>query len=111
MAARLRARTSPRRRNSPMAASRCRCSTTPITAPMTSTMITTVPNRSRARSERIPRVMASVVPIQPDLAERDVRIAQAIDLDAADVALEHPLVGMLVEGDQRSVLDDLLIGF
>src|SRR5262245_51976273 len=108
MAARLRARTSPRRRNSPMAASRSRCSTTPITAPITSRATTTVPNNSRARSERIPSATRSVLPIQPDLAQRDVGIAQAVDLDAADVGLEHPLVGVVVEGNQRRVVDDLL---
>src|SRR3989304_2451292 len=90
-------------------------STIATRAAITRRMTSTVPHRSFAWRETNLNgsgdgVMArSRLAIQPDLAERDVRIAQAVDLDAPDVGLEEPLVGVVpYRGGRRDPPPSLL---
>jgi hypothetical protein len=47
---------------------------------------------------------------EPELPQRNVRIAEPIDFDAADVGLEEPLVGVVPDRNDRRVVHDQLLG-
>src|SRR5262247_4948512 len=93
---------------------RWRCSTTSITAVMTTAMISSVPHRRRVPSERARMGMGLMGSpgggVQPDLAHGNVGIAQAVDLDAAHVRLEDALVGLVPDREHRRVVHDQLLG-
>src|SRR5262245_22185690 len=90
------------------------CSTTTMTAVMTTAMMSSVPHSRRVRSERARTVMRLTRSpgggVQPDLAHGDIRIAQAVDLDAAHVRLEDALVRLVPHGQHGSVVHDQLLG-
>src|SRR3989442_9607868 len=48
--------------------------------------------------------------LEPDLAQRDVRVAESVHLDAPDVRLEEPLVGVMHHRDDRRVVEHELLG-
>src|SRR3990170_4950415 len=112
MAARLRARTAPRFSNSSTIVTRWRCSTMIVSAAIISRITSTVPQRSFAWRETNLNgsgdgvMWRSRLAIQPDLPERDIGIAQAVDLDAPDVRLEKPLVRVVQNWNDRRVLED-----
>src|SRR5262245_8991388 len=112
MAARFRASTSPRRSNSLPIASRWRSSLTMVRAPILRAMMPTVQPSNRARKERKTNHLAiSGPPIQPDLAQGDVGVAQTTHLDVAHIPLEEPLVGVMKERNDRNVGHDQFLGF
>src|SRR5262252_7914487 len=139
MAARFLASTSPRRWTSSRIAARCRCSTMPMRPAMVSAITSTVPavslvcrgtkrvpNRAHpGRPRRRPKALTlrpsrrraaplAIGPrlswaIEPDLPQRNVGVAQPVDLDAPDVRLEEPLVRVVPDRDHRRVFDDQLL--
>src|SRR2546422_6662211 len=61
---------------------------------------------SRRRHTRCSRDWSSdVCSSDLDLAQRDVWVAEAVHLDAPDVRLEEPLVGVMHHRDERRVVD------
>src|SRR5262245_60621811 len=99
-----------------MIAARWRCSTTTITATMTRSRTRTVPrrncicrdmNRGRGRSGL---TSGSPVVVEPDLLERDVGVPQAVHCHASDVRLKEPLVGVVPDRNDRSVVQNEPLG-
>src|SRR5947209_1125134 len=94
-----------------MMEARWRCSTTTMTAVMTRT----VPSRNWAWSDMnlnrgsLGLTSGSRPGVEPDLPERDVRVAQPVHLHAPDIRLEEPLVGVVPDRHDRSVIEDELL--
>src|SRR5215510_4244263 len=91
---------------------RCRCSTTAVTVAISTATIRIVPMRSFVRSEtKTGRAMEERLAgsLEPHLPERDVRIAETVDLHALHVRLEQTLVRVVPDWNHRRILHDQLL--